>query len=117
MKPMRKANVASISDSSALMPEPKSKIFSAVLEKFSGNGLNWVIARLPFSVEKTWGTRGLLRVRVEVNGFEYSTSLFPSGGGQHYLLVNKKAQKGARIFPGSTAKFTLTPDSRPRELK
>ena len=95
----------------------KPKPFQAMLERFPGNGLNWVIARLPFNVEETWGTRGRLRVHVEVNGFEYRTSLFPTGTGEHYLLVNKKMQKGARIVPGQTAKFTLTPDVLPRELK
>jgi hypothetical protein len=94
-----------------------SKTFSATLEKFRGNGLNWVIARLPIQVEKTWGTRGLLRVHVRVNGFEYRTSLFPTGTGEHYLLVNKKMQKAARIGPGSLATFVVTPDPETRELK
>ena len=88
----------------------QSKEFRATLEKFTGNNLNWVIVRLPFSVERAWGTRGMFRVVVEVNGFEYRTSLLPSGDGRHYLLVNKTAQKGARIIPGSVAKFSLTPD-------
>jgi hypothetical protein len=95
----------------------QSKEFRATLERFTGNNLNWVIVRLPFSVERVWGTRGMFRVVVEVNGFEYRTSLFPSGDGRHYLLVNKTAQKGARIIPGSVAKFTLTPDLSPREVK
>ena len=38
----------------------KSKIFNAQLEGFSRNKLNWVIARVPFDVEKIWGTRGLI---------------------------------------------------------
>jgi hypothetical protein len=95
----------------------KSKSFKAPLEKFSGKGLNWVIVRLPFSVEKLWGTRGMLKVQVEVNGFDYRTSLFPTGAGEHYLMINKKMQKGASIVPGSVAKFTLTPDLAPRVLK
>src|SRR5262245_45982798 len=77
-----------------------SKTFKAQLESFHGNGLNWVIARIPFQIEKTWGTRGSLRVRVRVNGFEYRTSLFPNGKGEHYLLVNKKAQKAAKTAAG-----------------
>ena len=83
------------------MPTAKSasKTFNAMLERFSGNGLNWVIARLPIPVEKVWGTRGMLKVRVRVNGFEYRTSLFPTGKGEHYLLVNKKVQKAAKTGP------------------
>ena len=95
-------------------PQSDSKTFRATLQRFRGNGLNWVIVRLPFSVEKRWKTRGTLRVNVEVNGFHYRTALFPTGAGQHFLLVNKKMQKAARIGPGSTAAFTLTPDFSPR---
>jgi uncharacterized protein YdeI (YjbR/CyaY-like superfamily) len=103
------------------MPRAKStsvsKTFNSTLEKFSGNGLNWVIARLPIQVEKVWGTRGMLKVRVRVNGFEYRTSLFPTGKGEHYLLVNKKVQKGAKIGPGKEATFVVEPDLEVRELQ
>jgi uncharacterized protein YdeI (YjbR/CyaY-like superfamily) len=101
------------------MPRAKSasKTFNATLEKFSGNGLNWVIARLPIQVEKVWGTRGMLKVRVRVNGFEYRTSLFPTGKGEHYLLVNKKVQKAAKIGPGKDATFVVEPDLEARELQ
>jgi uncharacterized protein YdeI (YjbR/CyaY-like superfamily) len=93
-----------------------SKTFRATLEPLRANGLNWTIARLPFGVEKIWKTRGILKVRVRVNGFEYRTALFPTRKGQHFLLVNKKMQKAARIAPGSTAAFTVTPDLSPREI-
>jgi uncharacterized protein YdeI (YjbR/CyaY-like superfamily) len=101
------------------MPRGKStaKTFNSTLEKFSGNGLNWVIARLPIQVEKVWGTRGMLKVRVRVNGFEYRTSLFPTGKGEHYLLVNKKVQEAAKIGPGKEATFVVEPDLEVRELQ
>jgi uncharacterized protein YdeI (YjbR/CyaY-like superfamily) len=101
------------------MPETQadSKTFRGTLERFPGNGLNWVIVRLPFSVKKRWKTRGTLRVNVEVNGFQYRTAVFPTRMGQHFLLVNKKMQKAARIAPGSTAAFTLTPDFSPRVIQ
>ena len=102
-----------------VMPRAKSasKTFKATLEKFSGNGLNWVIARLPIEVEKVWGTRGMLKVRVRVNDFEYRTSLFPTGKGEHYLLVNKKVQKAAKVAPGKEATFVVEPDFEVRELQ
>src|SRR5262249_5125348 len=59
----------------------QSKTFQGTLERFRANGLNWVITRIPFSVQKLWGTRGSLKVFVEVNGFKYRTSLFPTGRG------------------------------------
>jgi uncharacterized protein YdeI (YjbR/CyaY-like superfamily) len=94
-----------------------SKTFDATLERFTRSRLYWVIARVPFDVEKVWGTRGLLKVIVKVGGFEYPTSLFPTGSGEHFVLVNKKMQKAARITLGSNTSFTVTPDRAPREVK
>jgi hypothetical protein len=96
--------------------DSKSKTFKSCLERLNGKGLHWVIARVPFSVEKTWGTRGMLKVHVQVNGFEYRTSLFPTRAGQHFLLVNKTVQKGAGIGVGNVAQFTVAPDRSPREV-
>jgi uncharacterized protein YdeI (YjbR/CyaY-like superfamily) len=96
--------------------ETNVKTFRATLEPLRANGLNWTIARLPFSVERVWKTRGILKVRVQVNGLEYRTALFPTRRGEHFLLVNKKMQKAAGIAPGSAAAFTVTPDLSPREI-
>lgn len=73
--------------------KPSSKKFTATLERMPGR-LGWTIVRVPFDVSKLWGSRGALRVRGEVNGFEFRTSLFPTGRGTHYILINKKMQKG-----------------------
>src|SRR5215510_3383405 len=94
----------------------KSKTFRGILERLQGNGVSWVIVRLPFSVEKTWGSRNLRRVHVEVNGLDYRMALFPVRGGEHFLLINNKIQKAAGIREGSVATFTLAPDLEPREL-
>src|SRR5262245_17440980 len=94
----------------------KSKTFRGTLERLRGNGASWIIVRLPFSVEKTWGSRNLRRVHVEVNGLNYRMALFPVRAGGHFLLINGKAQKLAGIREGSVATFTLTPDLEPRQL-
>jgi len=95
----------------------KPQEFRGALEKFHGNGLNWTILRIPFSIEKTWGVRGVLRVHVNVNRFDFSASLLPTGNGEHYLIVNKKIQKAAKIAPGMIAIFRMSADRTPRELK
>jgi uncharacterized protein YdeI (YjbR/CyaY-like superfamily) len=93
----------------------KPKTFRALLEP-AGNGLNWVIARVPFDPAKVWPVRKGRRVRGEINGFAFRTSLFPASGGKsHVLLVNKKMQAGARAKPGETAQFRLEPDLEERE--
>ncbi|HKV24655.1 MAG TPA: YdeI/OmpD-associated family protein [Candidatus Acidoferrum sp.] len=90
---------------------PKS--FKAALEHMQGN-LGWVIVWIPFRVYKVWGSRGNFRVKGEINGFPFRTSLFPTRKGIHYLLVNKKMQAGANVFVGNTAEFFLEPDTAER---
>ena len=93
-----------------------SKAFPARLERMRGN-LGWVIARIPFDVAEAWGKRGQMRVKGEMNGFGFRTSLFPTGQGTHYLLVNKAMQKGGRAGPGDTGKFRLEPDFEERPVE
>jgi uncharacterized protein YdeI (YjbR/CyaY-like superfamily) len=96
------------------MPDPKPKAFRAVLEP-TGNALRWVIARVPFDPAEVWSVRNGRRVRGEINGFAFRTSLFPESGGKRYvLLVNKKMQSGARARAGDTAEFRLQPDLEER---
>lgn len=94
-------------------PKPIAKTFSAVLERIQSL-LGWTIIRIPFDVDKVWGTRGQLRVGGEINGFAFRTSLFPARGGGHILLVNKRMQKGADVRQGMSARFRLEPDLEER---
>jgi uncharacterized protein YdeI (YjbR/CyaY-like superfamily) len=98
-------------------PQPRklSKSFEATLERLRSN-LGWIVVRIPFNVLKTWGTRGMFRVKGEINGFAFRTSLFPTRKGEHFLLVNKKMQAGAHAFEGNTAEFFLAPDTEERVI-
>ena len=78
--------------------------------------LGWTIVRVPFDVAKLWGSRGALRVRGEINGFDFRTSLFPTGQGTHYILINKKMQQGGAAHAGEQAEFTLEPDTKERPI-
>jgi uncharacterized protein YdeI (YjbR/CyaY-like superfamily) len=93
--------------------KPKAKSFRAALER-TASRLNWVIIRIPLNVAKIWGKRGQLRVRGEINGFAFRTSLFPTGKGSHVMIVNKRMQAGAKAVPGSVAQFRLEPDTEVR---
>ena len=98
-------------------PKPVTKLikksFEATLERLRSN-LGWIIVWIPFNVHKVWGSRGRLRVRGEINGFAFRTSLFPTRKGDHFLLVNKKMQAGAGAKEGSLAEFFLEPDTEER---
>jgi uncharacterized protein YdeI (YjbR/CyaY-like superfamily) len=88
-------------------------MFRATLERIQSR-LGWTIIRIPFDVRKVWGTRGQLRVKGEINGFAFRTSLFPARGGGHILLVNKNMQNGGDARQGMAAQFRLEPDREKR---
>jgi hypothetical protein len=103
------------------MMKPALRIFQATLERID-SPLKWVMVRVPFDAAKVWGKRGQLKVKGEINGYAFRTSLFPDGNGGHRLLVNKLMQRGAKAAPGMSARFRLEPDTTqrvvtvPREL-
>ncbi|HLJ23401.1 MAG TPA: YdeI/OmpD-associated family protein [Candidatus Acidoferrales bacterium] len=97
------------------MPTPVSKTFRATLERID-SPLKWVMVRVPFDAGKVWGKRGQVKVKGEINGFAFRTSLFPDGKGGHRLLVNKQMQRGAKTAPGMAARFRLEPDQAPRGI-
>ena len=55
--------------------------FTALLEP-DGTQLRWVIARVPFDCAKAWPVRKGRRVRGEIEGFAFRTSLFPDRRGK-----------------------------------
>ena len=87
-----------------------------MLEPLQG-GLGWVVAWLPFDVEAAWKKKMVrLRVRVEVGGEVFRTSLFPGAQrGGHFVLVNKKMQKAAGAGLGAMVDFTIEPDLEERK--
>jgi len=95
------------------------KRFRAVLEPLQG-GLGWVVARVPFDVNKTWKKMIRLRVKVEIGGEVFRTSLFvfsdPKQGG-HFVLVNKKMQKAAGVKVGGMIDLAVEPDLDERETE
>lgn len=97
------------------MPKVVKKSFRATLERLRSN-LGWVIVWIPFNVHKTWGSRGNFRVKGEIDGFPFRGALFPTRKGVHFLLVNKKMQKGSGALEGSSAEFVLEPDTAERPI-
>jgi uncharacterized protein YdeI (YjbR/CyaY-like superfamily) len=92
------------------------KRFTALLEP-DGTALKWTIARIPFDIAKTWPVRKGRKVRGEIEGFAFRTTLFPRGeGGGDFLLVNKKMLAGAGVRRGEKARIWLEPDLEEREI-
>src|ERR1700674_4660651 len=100
---------------SRVKPTPAAKRFDARLERLRSR-LNWIIVRIPFDAAEAWGVRGQIKVKGEINGFAFRTSLFPTREGWHFLLVNKRMQKGARAVEGSVARFEMELDTEKRTV-
>jgi uncharacterized protein YdeI (YjbR/CyaY-like superfamily) len=100
---------------SRIKPAPAARRFEARLDRLR-SGLNWIIVRMPFDAGKVWGMRGQIKVKGEINGFAFRTSLFPTREGWHFLLVNKRMQKEARAVEGSVARFQIELDSEERTV-
>lgn len=94
---------------------PGTKHFEARLERMRSR-LNWIIIRMPFDAAKLWGLRGQIKVKGEINGFAFRTSLFPTREGQHFLLVNRRMQKGAGAQEGSVARIQMELDAEERTV-
>jgi len=89
------------------------RTFHAALEQ--GNlALGWVIARVPFDPKEVWPKMVRLRVRGQINGFAFRTSLFPDPSAGFYLLINRVMQKAAGVRLGDTADFHLEADLEER---
>jgi uncharacterized protein YdeI (YjbR/CyaY-like superfamily) len=117
------------------MSPNRIKSFAAVLEPLQ-NGLGWVIARIPFDVDKAWPVRKGLRVCGEISsvnskgesvnskgrsaksqrgGLAFRTSLMASAGAAgHFLVVNKKMQAAVKAKVGSRVRIRLEPDTEER---
>jgi uncharacterized protein YdeI (YjbR/CyaY-like superfamily) len=96
------------------MAKNTAKRFRAVIEPLQG-GLGWVVARLPFDVDDAWEKMVRLRVKVEVGGEVFRTSLFADAHrAGHFVLVNKKMQKAAGAKVGAMVDFAIAPDLEER---
>ena len=91
----------------------RARTFRATLEQGS-LALGWIIAHIPFDPADAWPKMIRLRVRGEINGFAFRTSLFPDPRGGFYLLVNRTMQQESGAHLGDTAEFLLEPDLEAR---
>jgi hypothetical protein len=94
---------------------PKKQTFRANTVSI-GPGGAWSHLRIPFDIEKLWGTKARLSVRGTMNGFAFRSSIFPDGKCGHTMMVNKVMQQGAKAAPGDAVRMELAPDTAPRTV-
>lgn len=88
------------------------KRFRVKLEGYEGTEGACLI--VPFDVEKVFGARARVPVRGTVNGHPFRSSIFPTGDGQHYMVVNKQVREGAEVKAGDTVSLVMERDEEPR---
>jgi hypothetical protein len=74
----------------------------------------WTFLKIPFDVEKTFGTKSQIKVAGTMNGFAFRNSLLPLGDGTHWMAVSKVLQAGAKAGPGTVVTVTLDVDRKER---
>jgi hypothetical protein len=69
---------------------------------------------IPFDAENVFGTRARVPVRGTINGHPFRSSIFPTGEGSHYMVVNRETREGAKVKAGDTVSFVMERDDEPR---
>ncbi|HEX8096661.1 MAG TPA: YdeI/OmpD-associated family protein [Pyrinomonadaceae bacterium] len=91
-----------------------TKRFHALLEKHETSEATAI--RIPFDVQKVFGSRARVPVRGTINGFPFRGSAFPMGGGHHYMTVNREIRAGAQVKAGDTVSVVMERDTEPRTI-
>jgi hypothetical protein len=68
---------------------------------------------LPEAVSKAIGMKGFVPIMGSVNGAPIRTSLSPSGGGRHHVLLNREVRTAGKIAAGDRVSVVLRVDLEP----
>jgi len=60
------------------------------------------------------GVKARVPVKMTIKGHTFRTSLFPTGGGTHYVVINKHMRETAGVAVGDTADVAFEIDTEPR---
>jgi hypothetical protein len=82
--------------------------FKSKLENWA-EGMDYCAIAIPASVTKSLGTKTAVLVMASIDGCEpFEASLFPTGGGKHYMRVRAKVRKQAGLHEGDHVKVQIT---------
>jgi hypothetical protein len=74
----------------------------------------WTFLKIPFNVEKMFGSKAQVKVAGTLNGFAFRSSLMPLGDGTHRMAVSKLLQAGAKARAGSVVSVSMDIDRKER---
>ncbi len=82
--------------------------FESTLENWA-EGMDYCAIPIPPSVTEALGTKRAVLVMARLNGSQpFQASLFPAGGGQHYLRVRAKVRRAAKLEVGDRVTVQVT---------
>ncbi len=82
--------------------------FQAVLENWS-KGMDYCAVPVPAEITAALGTKGPVLVTARVNDSEpFQVSLFPVGGGQHYIRIKARIRQQTQIRTGDRIQVRVT---------
>jgi hypothetical protein len=90
------------------MKRPKTLSFQSKLERISSEA-NYFALSVPLKISQALGTKGPVPVLAKLNNAEpFLVSLFPVGGGRHYIRVKAKVRDEAKIKAGDRVRVKIT---------
>ena len=82
--------------------------FEATLENWA-EGMDYCAVPVPAQITEALGTQGPVLVMAALNDSEpFKVSLFPVGGGRHYIRVKAKVRKETRTKTGDLVHMRIT---------
>src|SRR5580698_2786300 len=82
--------------------------FEAKLENWA-EGMDYCAVPVPAKITQALGTQGPVLVMARVNHSEpFKVSLFPIGGGQHYIRIKAKVRKETKTKTGDRVRLRIT---------
>ncbi len=82
--------------------------FKATLENWA-KGMDYCAVAVPAKITEALGTTGPVLVMARVNDSEpFKVSLFPNGGGKHYIRIKGKVRKETKTETGDVIRLHIT---------
>lgn len=89
-------------------PAGQKLSFHAHLENWA-EGMDYCAVRVPAEITEALGTNGPVLVLARVNDSEpFQVSLFPVGGGQHYIRIKAKVRHETNTKTGDRIRIRIT---------
>jgi Domain of unknown function (DUF1905)/Bacteriocin-protection, YdeI or OmpD-Associated len=82
--------------------------FKSVLENWE-RGMDYCAIPVPAGITEALGTKSAVLVMARVNESAlFKVSLFPAGGGKHFIRVRKQVRRQANLQKGDSVKVEIT---------